>query len=108
MLYIGNAFSFNMLGNLLSGYVLFDRITPGEAGDLLRDTKFLSCFGHADIASVVSSHLGKHFPQNRCNVGLEPGDSMILAQYIGPRLPEGTTELPPGASIEYFYIRLKT
>jgi hypothetical protein len=38
---------------------------------------------------------------NRVNVSLKPGDAAIVGQYIGPRLPEGATTLPEGATIKW-------
>lgn len=41
---------------------------------------------------------------NRVNVKLEPGVLILVGQYIGPRLPEGATTLPEGASIEWWTV----
>jgi hypothetical protein len=62
--------------------------------------------GHADIARIASTQLGVEIPVNRTNVSLRPGDNVIVAQYMGPRLPEGAMELPDGARIEYFLVAL--
>ena len=56
------------------------------------------------MAKVVSNQLGIEIPTNRINVVLKPGDNVIVAQYIGPRLPEGTTTLPAGARVEFFKV----
>lgn len=45
-------------------------------------------------------------PANRASVKLEPGEKMIVAQYSGPRLPEGTTALPEGAKIEFILVEV--
>lgn len=31
-------------------------------------------------------------------------DAALIGQYIGPRLPEGATELPAGATIEWWLV----
>jgi hypothetical protein len=43
---------------------------------------------------------------NRISVTLNPRDSAIVAQYIGPRLPEGATQLPSGATIKFYYLEM--
>jgi hypothetical protein len=65
---------------------------------------FVSAIGHADTASIVSADLGIAVPCNRVSLSLKEGDALILAQYKGVRLPEGTTVLPEGAEIVYYYV----
>jgi hypothetical protein len=63
-----------------------------------------SVIGHADTAAIVSAELGVNLSMNRQSVKLHLGEVMIVAQYSGPRLPEGTTTLPEGARIDYFIV----
>lgn len=63
-----------------------------------------SVIGHADTAKLVGEQLGVDLPVNRVNVKLSVGEHLIVAQYVGPRLPEGTTELPAGARIDYYVV----
>jgi len=44
--------------------------------------------------------------EKRPNLVLQPEDLVVVAQYIGPRLPEGATELPANARIEYFTVQI--
>jgi len=37
---------------------------------------------------------------------LDADTCLLVAQYVGPRLPEGATALPPGANIEYYVVRM--
>jgi hypothetical protein len=60
--------------------------------------------GHAGTARIVGGQLGMELPMNRQSVKLELGEHLVVAQYVGPRLPEGTTELPDGARIDYFVV----
>ena len=62
-----------------------------------------SAIGHADTAAIVGGMIGVPLEAARrsIQVGCEP---IIVAQYIGPRLPEGTTALPEGARIEFFLV----
>lgn len=98
---IGNAFSAGMLSG--SANVKFIALSLEDAEELVKHYKFTSCIGHADTALLVSSLLKEEFPMNRCSTVLEPGDSLLIAQYNGPRLPEGATVLPEGAKIRWFF-----
>jgi hypothetical protein len=103
-----NAFSANMLAEFPSS-VSFAEITAREAKLALMcaaeaegNVEFVrSAVGHADTAAVFSTVLGIPVPCNRVNVSLKPGDAAIVGQYIGPRLPEGATTLPEGATIKW-------
>jgi hypothetical protein len=104
MWYIGNAFSLSMTqGN---GSLKYQRATLDQVRHWVKRTRPTSFFGHVDVANIVSKQVGIEIPTNRINVMLKPGDNVIVAQYIGPRLPEGTTELPGGARIEYILVTL--
>ena len=80
-------------------------VHPQNAKALLSEG-FVSAVGHADTARLIASQLGLEVEVNRTSISLEPGDSLVVAQYTGPRLPEGATALPPGAEIRYFLVRL--
>lgn len=92
-----NAFSINMLPGDCN--VSFEKIIPykGEKG-------FESYIGHADTAAVISDVLGVDLPMNRQSVTLERDETVIVAQYTGPRLPEGSTRLPEGATITFWQV----
>ena len=64
----------------------------------------VSVIGHADTAKVLSSVLGREIAFNRVSYTAEHGDRIYIAQYIGSRLPEGTTELPEGAMFRFYVI----
>lgn len=93
----------------LPANVLFRRMELKDAhlymGDeYVLDSAFESAIGHADTARIVSGMLGVELPANRVNVKLAKGEKMIVAQYSGPRLPEGATTLPDGAKIEFVLV----
>ena len=95
MVYIGNAFSMNMVKRSLLQAV---RLQPIGDPDSWPDEWVLgahSVVGHADTARLLGVEC------NRQSVLLNREDVLIVAQYIGPRLPEGATELPEGARIEW-------
>ena len=98
-----NAFSANMLSSF-SCAVVFREITLAEAREMARGR--ISAVGHADTAAVFSAQLGGTVPMNRATVSLEVGDVALLGQYSGPRLPEGATSLPEGATIRWMEVRV--
>jgi len=67
-------------------------------------SEIVSAVGHAGTARVFSKILGRNVEQNRVNVKLGPYKLALIGQYIGRRLPEGATELPEGAKIEWWVI----
>lgn len=70
--------------------------------------EIISAVGHADTAKILGNMLGIDLPMNRVSVKIgDFGDDktrVIIGQYVGPRLPEGSTELPEGAAIEWWII----
>jgi hypothetical protein len=93
-----NAFSLNMVPEKCD--VRIRRISTEKAVEQLK-AGWESAVGHANTAAVFASVLGIEVPMNRKTVAVEPGDRMIVGQYVGPRLPEGATELPEGAEIRW-------
>lgn len=84
--YLVNAFTPNMLSpeTLIEGFnVSFDSVSKEEAMNLMTD----SAIGHEDFAEALN------VPYNRVSLKLRKGDTFVLAQRIGERLPEGTTTL---------------
>lgn len=110
-IYILNAFSFNMI-NAHKGSVEFLQLDKDQAYNMAfkktenPEREIISAIGHADTAAVISDELGVLLTANRINVGMFTGDSALICQYSGPRLPEGAMTLPEGATIKYFWIDL--
>jgi hypothetical protein len=102
--YIGNAFSLSMLS--ADGTLKCTRATAEQVGRWLSQVPFASYMGHTDVARLVSQELGVDVPVNRTSIKLQAGDNVVVAQYMGARLPEGAKELPEGARIEYFLVAL--
>lgn len=59
-----------------------------------------SAVGHADTAAVLGVEC------NRCNVKLNIGDFIMVAQLQGGRLPEGAKTLPLGFSFKYYHVEI--
>ena len=91
MIYVSNAFSLSMVAPENLPLLQFVATIRPVLGGI----EWTSCVGHADTASLLG------VPCNRATVKLEPGDTMFIAQLVGPRLPEGTTVLPEGASFAW-------
>lgn len=98
MEYMSNAFSLSMVGEATLQVSFID--CQDVASALSRGN--VNCvIGHTDTAAIVSGILGINIPPKRENIRLNFGDILFVAQYIGPRLPEGATTLPEGAKIEF-------
>lgn len=100
-----NAFSFNMVATFPAS-VTAEEVTARYASVMLATDKVESFVGHADTAAVFTDVLGVSVPAVRGNVSLCKGDVVLLGQYIGPRLPEGATKLPEGATIKWLMVTI--
>ena len=98
-MFIANAFSLQMLTQF-PAHITVQEIPVEEVSKL----PLVSAIGHTDTAKVLSGILGKNIKPNRVNVALQPGDSIIVAQLMGGRLPEGATTLPEGFSFKFFKV----
>lgn len=102
--FICNAFSLNMLAALTANIRCVE-ISAAQAAEIADGVP--SAVGHADTASVFSSVLGTPVSMARVTVSLNAGDSVLVGQYSGPRLPEGATVLPEGASIRWVIVTIE-
>jgi len=109
MIYLVNAFSLNMLD--INGPVeleVFPLQTEDDVLDMLATYRnFTSAIGHKETADVISNMFSINIEHNRATVKLSKNDVAIVAQYRGPRLEEGATELPKGAEIKFYLVRVK-
>jgi hypothetical protein len=105
MVYVTNAFSLNMLpDNCTVANILVTKISLDTAREFLKRNTFQSYIGHADLASIASNLLGVPLEVNRQTLTVKEGDAVLVVQYRGPRLPEGTTTLPEGATLEFWLV----
>lgn len=108
-IYLANAFSLNMLSpGDSTAHLAVSRVketAPPLLRALCHDAE--SVVGHPDTARLFSSLIGMDVPCNRATVTLSPGDQMIVGQYVGARLPEGATQLPEGARVDWFIVEVK-
>lgn len=103
---ISNAFSLNMLAAKPVCLAKVQRCTLEEAQGLVKGGVD-SAVGHADTAALFSTLLGVDVPCARRTVELAEMVSMLVGQYKGPRLPEGTSVLPEGAVVEWLLVTLQ-
>lgn len=104
-MFILNAFSINMLP-IGAAKVTFTDVTPEQARALAA-RGFDSAVGHAATAAVFSDVLVVEITMNRATVAIParvygaPPWKALVGQYSGPRLEEGATSLPEGATIRW-------
>lgn len=104
-IYLTNAFSLQML-NISEGVgVEITPITVEKARKILSDG-FISAIGHNDTAKVVSNILEMNVEMNRLSIQLQNFDTLVVAQVLGGRLPEGATTLPKGFQIQFMEVRI--
>lgn len=103
--YIVNALSLNMIAaGIQAGQIDFVVVGLDEAKEFATDAT--SIVGHPDSAAQIGNDLDRAVAPNRATVALVPGDELLVAQYRGQRLPEGTTRLPEGTSFTYYRVKL--
>lgn len=100
MIYLGNAFSLQMLqGN--TEYSLKIHETDLEE---VKKLSFLSVVGHEDTANILTGLLGKPVQYNRETIVLHKKDVLYVAQITGGRLMQGAMFLPEGVKFKFYRI----
>lgn len=104
-IYLGNAFSLQMLNNINDGITV--RVSSICKEEIVNNKKNLvSCIGHQDTASVLTDILGFEIKAERINVKLKEKDILYVFQIMGGRLPEGSTTLPQGFTYKLLKVEL--
>lgn len=105
-IYLVNAISLNMLNVTRETKLL---IMPLSQDDVVKrltiksdEVTIVHAIGHQSTADLLTGLLGMEIMYSRANVKLGETDRLIIAQYTGPRLDEGTTILPEGAKVEFY------
>lgn len=100
-----NAFSISMLPSQ-GGTVKFTPLSSEEVMRAITGKIIVSHIGHSSTAAVIGKDLNINNLYTCRDNFILFNDAAIVAQYVGPRLPEGATELPEGATIKYFMVEL--
>ena len=84
MLFLVNGFSTGMLGPGSERWghraeLEFRTLRPCEAGELLRQNRFVSRFGHSETAWHLSRYLHVRIPVSREPICPGPGDEVLVA-----------------------------
>lgn len=109
-----NAFSINMLKKEECHFRFFP-LTDMDMGVLAerlaeatQEGTLVNAIGHPDTDRIVRSTLGEVGtslpPAQRISVTVGRNTVLFVAQYSGPRLPEGATVLPEGARIDWWQV----
>ena len=85
----------------LKSSIATEELTVPQTVEIL-DQGFESGMGHS--TELVSAILGMDIPMNRITNKIQDGESILVAQYVGPRLPEGAVELPEGATLKFIKV----
>jgi hypothetical protein len=104
--YLANAWSTGMLPDGTGASLDVAPLTLEGAREEAANA--VSIVGHADTAAVLAALLGRDVAHNRASVTLAPGDTVIVAQLEGGRLPEGARTLPPDVRIRWVRVRWTT
>ena len=111
MIYVGNAFSLQMVQDGTAVAVSGETPTSVKLALFSDLDNVRFCIGHADTARMAVKSLNEARAANawrefteeeiflRQNVSLEKGDVLYVMQVTGGRLPEGCTELPEGVQL---------
>lgn len=101
-----NAFSLQMIEGLGEVNINIAPIEKKAAKAIIDIVRIESFIGHADFAKVLTNELEKEIPFNRANAKLERGESVLVCQLSGGRLPEGCTTLPENIHINYYLVEV--
>lgn len=110
MITLCNAFSLNMLDCDFCD-INIQKVSVDYVNNFINFIKndyVQNAIGHKETDVLVRNMLNnENIPVGeRMNVTLEELNYLVVAQYKGPRLPEGATQLPEGARIEFFVIEM--
>lgn len=115
-IFICNAFSLSMLDRNIQrrppADPLFQPRVPHPEDDPIgflaaweaTGAEIISAVGHESTANILSAALCRSIPANRTSVKLDADSLALIGQYVGPRLPEGATTLPEGATLEWWVV----
>lgn len=101
-----NSFSLNFFPNIDVLNITIKKLSENDMKNNVLNNTFISFLGHQDLCNILNTKFDTdQFVFNRSSFQWTKAvSSVIIAQYKGERLPEGTTALPPNSSIEYYEV----
>jgi len=106
-----NAFSINMFPNIDVDWKISFKRVANPAALILENYLVDNLIGHVDTDRVVRNFLSldgvEGIPEGRRETltwAPSSGVKLLVAQYSGPRLLEGTKTLPEGAKLEFWLV----
>ena len=110
MVLLLNALSLNMLNETECDISLSILPQDQAVGIILGVENLVSAVGHQSTADLLTSICGVKILADRRSVDLallREAQVIIVAQYTGPRLQAGATELPPEAKITWWRVEVR-
>ena len=101
-----NAFSLNMLATSAANIGVQETTAADAAYLIHKNGGPESCVGHADTAKIFGQQLLTEIPVARVTVQFSHDEFIVVGQYSGPRLPEGASVLPEGATIKWYVVHV--
>ena len=98
MIYVSNAFRLSMSRGAVSHPIQLKLAKSFATSDGVE-----SAIGNEYACRLINKILKTNFKVNRKSFPLVDGDILIIAQYVGPRPPEGSQSLPKGARIQWYF-----
>lgn len=90
-----------------SGGIYFDEVPDSVVADLAREGSLRSYVGDPQMSSIITSEIGPIATTTHLDSGLDHGETIIVAEYVGPKLREDAVALPSGGEIRYYFVHLK-
>lgn len=106
MLYLVNAFSLQMLTHPVST-IFTSPMTAERARNAMISQHGVSAIGHLDTARVVGKDLCLPLMCSQQRIRLNQGDTLIVAQITGGRLPIDAEELPAYMELTYSHLEVR-
>ena len=110
--FLTNAFSLNMLNQPYNMDIRVSEVSKWTAAQVVRRAdNLVNAIGHADTDGIIRAMLTGPYDKplpvgERLSVSIDVGDTVVVGQYSGPRLPEGATALPEGATIKFMVVQV--
>ena len=104
---LSNAFSLQMIDLSKPGSISVKPLSVNETIVLFKESGLESCVGHAEAAAKLSGILGIDVTMNRKSTLLTTGQSIVVAQVTGGRLPEGALTVPAEYEIKFLLVTIQ-